>query len=283
MKRPTIIWKYASGLVVGCIESDGVNLTSRFSEAATGLPIGQLLLPYRLLSRDRWHGEAREMPHAMVTQPTGFSITWPESKAHPVRLTMHLTVSEEDVFDITFRAEVQQRLTDYELFQSFYFAREFRGGGYVHALPYETPHVSDLVQVQPVDDPLYREMYLSFPRDERSAAVLCDGRWQRGRHFTRFLPARYYGIPLGYFASASNGIGIAVMGRQDVFAVSMAYNSADVQNSVGQHNSLYLSLLGRTVSPGETVNTGYRMVVGRFGRDARSHLALYEAYRKSAG
>ncbi len=65
---------------------------------------------------------------------------------------------------------------------------------------------------------------------------------------------------------------------RDVFAVSMAYATADPPDRVGQHNSLYLSLFGRDLHPGERWQTVVRLVVGPFGQDPEQHRALYAAF-----
>ncbi len=40
---------------------------------------------------------------------------------------------------------------------------------------------------------------IGTPCNEAAAHCLTDGRWQRGRHFTRFLGARYCALPLGFY------------------------------------------------------------------------------------
>ena len=274
-------WTFESDLIKARVESDGETLKSRFIEKANGGSIGELLLPYRILSRDGWHGEAREMPHRLVPGTDGFEIEWSASISHPARLNMSVKASGEGTFDVRLRAEILGPITGYELFQSWYFARGYQGGAYVTSMKDEHETAPGLLQVRPSDVDIYREMYISFPRDERAAEMLCDGRWQRGRHFTRFLPCRYYALPLGFYANQATGIGIVMMGRrEEVFSVNLAYHSENSQSSVGQHNSFYLSLLGRDVRAGETVETGYRMVIGRFGADARSHLEAWKAYAR---
>lgn len=276
-------WTFESDLIQARVESDGIALRSHYIEKATGVRIGELLLPYRLLSRDGWHGEAREMQHRFTPGQNGYEVDWAATIAHPVNLHMAVQASGEGTFDVTVRAEILGSLPDYELFQSWYFDPGYEAGSYVTPLPYETPSAPGVLQVCPRDGDLYREMYVSFPRDERAAELLCDGRWQRGRHFTRFLPCRYYALPLGFYANRSNGLGIVMMGRrEDTFAVNMAYHSDDPQNSVGCHNSFYLSLLGRDVKAGETVTTRFRMVIGRFGADAGRHLAEWNAWSSAA-
>ncbi len=273
------VWKFESDLIKARVESDGGKLSSEFLEKTTGESIGNLLLPYRILSHDGWHGEAREMPHRFMPGDDGYEIQWPADIGHPVRLGMVVKASGQGTFDVRLRAEILAPIRSYELFQSWYFSPGYQGGAYVVPMADETPTAPGLLQVCPLDVDIYREMYISFPRDERAAEMLCDGRWQRGRHFTRFLPCRYYALPLGFYANPANNIGIVMMGqRRDVFSVNLAYHSDNPQSAVGQHNSFYLSLLGRDVQPGETVEADYRMIIGRFGTNAMSHLGLWNTY-----
>lgn len=265
-------WEYSSGRIEGFFESDGSTLKNESRDTQTGAPIGEMLLPYRLLSRNGWHGEARSMPHAMTVQDNGIQCRWEPTIAHPAELIIRTSLVAEGVFDIDIRVAAWQRLQDYELFYSQYFDRSFRGGAYVRALPAEQNPVTGWTQVFPGADPVFRGMYVAFPRDERGAGMICDGRWQRGRHFTRFVPCRYYAEPLGFYKNADSGLSVSLMAeRENCYAVSMAYHAEDPHDHVGQHNSLYLSLFGRDIQPGEMAAARLRMVVKSSHADALEH------------
>lgn len=275
-------WEFKTPLLAGFFESNGELLTSKTHDPRDGSPVGDILLPYRLLTRDGWHGEAREMPHEMVLVQDGFQLRWAASVAHPADLCITTRLGAPGVFDVVVEVEARALLPRYEVFYSNYFAQTLRAGGYVAALPAESPAVPGWTPVFPVADAIFREMYVAFPRDEAGAELICDGRWQRGRHFTRFLPARYYAEPYAYYHHTKNGLALGLMAsREDAYAVSMAYRAEEANDSVGQHNSLYLSLFGRDVQAGEKAVARLRMVVDESGRDASRHRATFDAFQAS--
>ncbi|OAM91007.1 hypothetical protein OH491_04540 [Termitidicoccus mucosus] len=281
----TTRWEYSTGRIEGFFESDGLHLKNESRDTKDGALIGQLLLPYRLLSRDGWHGEGRETPHAMAVLDNGIECRWPASLAHPADLTIRTTLGGEGVFDVSIRIEARHGFRDYELFYSNYFdriSRSLHGGAYVASLPAEKPVVPGWTQVFPGANPIFREMYIAFPRDEHGAALICDGRWQRGRHFTRFAPCRYYAEPIGFYHNPGTGLAVSMMAsREDCYSVSMAYRADDPHDKVGQHCSLYLSLFGRDIQPGETANARLRMVADDSGADATRHFAHFEEFSNS--
>ncbi len=273
-------WEYSHGEISGFFESDGVHFKNQSHDSVSGAPIGSLMLPYRLLSRNGWHGEARELSHTMTVLQDGIECRWAPSIAHPAELIFQARTVGEGIFDLTFRIAALQKLVDYELFVSQYFDGSFQGGTYVQSLPGESGPVEGWTQVFPDSNPIYREMYIAFPRDERGAGMICDGRWQRGRHFTRFVPCRYYADPFGFYYDANSGLSVSLMGeRENCYAVSMAYHAEDPNDHVGQHNSLYVSLFGRDIQPGETAVARLRLTVERCGKDAQRHFSQFTDFQ----
>lgn len=275
--------RFESDLIAGEVIADG----SRFQVAGlTWKPLdlvvdtGMALAPYRLLARDAWMGEVRQMAHT-ATIGNGMHVSFAPSFIHQAALDFRVSMTRPDALDVTVDIRPCTTYLDYELLISAYLAEGFRPGAYigpgVRGIP-ATPK-----QVRPTHDPVYEDMYVAFPRDERSAALLSDGRWQRGRHFTRFAPVRYHAAPVAFSAHEDSELDVLLMGPpQDVFTVSMAYHADDPADDVGQHRSLYLSLLGRDIHPGERLRTSFRLQLGVFGRSKDDHLAAVDAFLQKA-
>jgi hypothetical protein len=190
---------------------------------------------------------------------------------------MFTLIVSDNAIDCTIDVASYAAYADYELMMSAYFAEGFKPGAYIG--PGVRGPVAEIEQVRPVAAPFLRDLYLAFPRDERAANILTDGRWQRGRHLTRFAPVRYYAIPFGFYSHQATGLDILLMSRaEDVFAVSMAYHSDDPTDDVGQHRSLYLSLFGRDLDPGQRVQTAVRLQLGEWGGDATAHQNQYARF-----
>jgi hypothetical protein len=278
--RQAGVLRFETELLAGVIRADGTHHgVADLVYRPTGVRIDQgiALALYRLLCRDGWMGEAREMGHVAVPTEDGVEVRWEPCLAHQVRLQARFVIREPGLIDCIIDVTGKSFYRDYELFLSSYFTSQFRPGVYLQ--PVHGEDLSGPTQVLPEANPIFREMYLAFPRDERAAHLITDGRWQRGRHWTRFLPARYYGLPLGFYTQREGVVDVLLMGRpSDTFAVNMAYATLDPIDRVGQHNSLYLSLFGRDLHPGERWQTAVRLVVGTFGRDSATHRAQYEHF-----
>lgn len=250
----------------------------------TGAPVGNplicpypLLAPYRILCRNGWMGELRDSAHEASLIDGGVRIVWRARLAHQAEVVMDVLPKEPNAIDLDIEVTGHAEYEAYELLLSNYFAPEFASGAYVKGAR------GQVEQIRPVSNPVFRGMYVAFPRDERSANVMSDGRWQRGRHWTLFLAARYYGCPMGFYAHKEAPVDALVMGLpDDVFGVSMAYADEPHPDGVAQHHSLYLHLFGRTIHPGETRRTRVRLAVGTYGGEADRHFDVYTDFLAEA-
>lgn len=272
--------RFETEMLRGMVVADGQEqVISEVTYKPSGVRVdtGMMLAPYRLLARGAWMGEARVMPHRAEPTGDGIDIVWGASLQHQATLRLRITFPEPGAIDVAIDVTGHALYRDYELFMSSYFREGFRSGAYVAPVLGEA--ADRVVQLRPEANPLFREMYLAFPRDERAANIVTDGRWQRGRHHTRFLPARYYGLPLGFYGQRDGPLDVLFMGSpEDVFAVNMAYATEEPDDHVGQHNSLYLSLFGRDLHPGERWQTRVRLAFGDFDRDPVAHREAYDRF-----
>lgn len=266
--------------ISGVILADGNHQrTTELVYRPSGLHIGDVLLaPYRILARSQWMGELRSMPHRAEPTDHGVRVIWDARLAHQAQVVIEYAVREPNMIDVDVLVTGHHPYPSYELLFSSYFSPGFLGGAYVKATKGD-----GLEQVHPSHHPVYEEMYISFPRDEAAAHAITDGRWQRGRHWTRFLPARYYALPMGYFHHSQEGVDVLVMGvPRDVFAVSMAYAGDQKHDSVAAHNSLYLHLFNADLQAGEAKRTRLRLAVTPSARDGDQHLEVFQQFSREA-
>jgi hypothetical protein len=285
---PEGVLHFRTGGVEGSFLADGRRHgLVRLVHAPTGTSVtgGPLLALYRLLCRGGWMGEAREMPHAVFPRADGVELRWRPSVTHQAALCARLRVRPEAALDLEVGVVGHAFYPGYEVFVSNYLNPVFRPSGYVLPLPGESVDAPGAVRVSPVLSPLYRGMYVSLPRDEAAAHLFTDGRWQRGRHHTRFLPARYYARPLVVACQPETGVDALLVGLDaDVAAVSMAYAGLDgEEDEVARHHSLYVSLWGRDLSPGAAWRTVVRLQVGQWGGEATAHLRVCDGFAADQG
>jgi hypothetical protein len=122
-------------------------------------------------------------------------------------------------------------------------------------------------------------MYNFFPRDERAANVLTDGRGQRGRWYWRTAIGRRYAFPL-VFAGNDAATQVLIGLPDDVNAVGLTYKGDDESDRVAGHHSMYLSLFGRNLHPGEAWRTKVRYVVTALS-DGSDHRELFDSFAGS--
>ncbi len=285
-------WNASSGAmefrlreIEGRIVADGRRQgVSDLVHRPTGTSVGHpdilphpILAPYRLLCRSGWMGELREYMHHASPIDGGMRVVWQARLAHQAVVVMDVRPNEPNAIDLEIEVISLAVYEDYEVFLSNYFAPGFAPGAYVWGAG------GQVEQVRPESNPVFRGMYVAFPRDERSANLMTDGRWQRGRHWTRFVPGRYYGHPIGFCAHEESPVDVLVMGLPgDVFGVSMAYAGDSDTDGLARHRSLYMHLFGQTICPGEARRTRVRLVVGEYGRDVERHLEVYRAFIREA-
>ncbi len=246
--------------------------------------IGDILMtPYRALCRSGWMGELRIMGHTAAPTETGLRVVWRPRLAHLAQVAMDVTPREPNIIDVDFEVVGHQHYPKYEILLSNYFTEHFSGGAYVQPPPYVTERPPMGEFVRPNNEPIYRDMYVGFPRDEASAHILSDGRWQSGRNWTRFLAARYYAHPVGVYSQVDGPLDALVMGlRDDVFSVSMAYSAIGGLDRVAKHYSLYLHLFGEDLAPGALWRTRTRLIVGPYERSADVHQKLLQQFESES-
>jgi len=183
---------------------------------------------------------------------------------------------ESGAIDADIEVEGHGSYADYELLFSNYVAPELRGGLFVKRELFGS--TDDCERIAVTDSPVFRGMYTFFPRDERAANVMTDGRGQRGRHYWRVACGRPYACPMAL--AANDSMLVALMGRpQDVSSVGVTYwADDDSADGVAQHHAQYLSLFARDLHPGEGWRTRVRLALGHESPDPHDQLALFESF-----
>lgn len=203
---------------------------------------------FRALARDAYLTELRATPAKLEPDGATLWVRWDVTLAHQAAVRIGYTPAEPDILDMTVEVAGHAFYPDYELLFSHYTAPDFPAGCRVRAKEFRDGASE---RVLPTDNPVYHGLYNFFPRDDRAARILCDGRGQRGRWYWRTAIGRSYALPLVF---ADNGRVIQwLLGLpDDVNAVGLTYKGDDEKDGVAGHHSMYLSLFGRDLHPGET-------------------------------
>ena len=205
---------------------------------------------YRVLTRNHWLSQCRDVPHGGTVEGDELVVRWPKDSLGPgLECEACYCVSSENSLDLTVTLRNTDRWhRDFELYTSNYFDLSMSPGLYTVA-PFSGPGSAALTL--PGDNPATRGCYLVWPRDNLAAQKFMDGRWEYGTHSpVPWAIGRWLAHPLGFYATDDRRTLVVVMAEaQDCFAVCTSYRSDDPTDGVAPHNSLYHNLIGEDVGP----------------------------------
>lgn len=247
-------------------------------DTATGadltMPPG-VFSPYRVFSTGKRYGNAaRDWPTTPKLRADGaVEVGWAAAKEHPVAIAAVYRWAAPDTLDFEVTVTPEADMQDFELFMSSYFTKGFRAAVYLK--PEGQPDANP--QFVPVDPkPGAQGAYVMFPRDQKAAAVIRDGRWKIPPSPVDWAVEGWLARPLVLRRDAASGVTAVMMcPAADCFAVSSPWNPATPEG--GGYRSLYLSLFGRDLKAGEPAKARCRLVVGRGITDQKA-VELYESY-----
>lgn len=214
---------------------------------------------FRTYARNGWLTELRNTRADVTPRDDGVELVWEPTMRHRVRTTVRICVLEPNIIDADIAIEGLGYYPDYELLFSNYVAAQLRGSAFVKHSVLGATEEHERIDV--IDNPVFHGMYPFFPRDERAANVMTDGRGQRGRHYWKVACGRPYAYPVGM---ASDGRTLVMlMGKpEDVSSVGVTYwADGDASDDVAAHHALYLSLFARDLHPGDGWRTQVRLLV----------------------
>jgi len=216
---------------------------------------------YRVLARNQWFSQCRDLPHAATLEGDALVIRWPLTKkpeepcfAPGVEAEARYRVATANAIDLSITLKNTDRWhRDFELFTSNYFDASMNPGLYT-LTPYRGPvsATNPAVLTQPLDNPCSRFCYNAWPRDIFAAQMFLDGRWEYGLHSpVPWALGRWFAYPFGFYATGDRKTLAVVMAQpDDCFALCTSYHSDDPKDGVAHHNSIYHNLIGRDIGPG---------------------------------
>ncbi len=215
---------------------------------------------YRVFSANKRYGTAAwDWPSQATLRSDGsVQVRWPATADRPFELGAIYRWVTADTLDLETSAQAKSHLPKFESFLAAYFTADF-----TNALVYvkEPPGANGPGFLAAEKDAAY---WHAFPRDDASAAIIKDGRWKYEPNPVDWTLRPQLALPLGIRRAPASDLTAVLMGRpQDCFALFMPYQTEP-------HYSMYLSLFGTDLAPGQTVSTHTRLVV-------RSHLSNEQA------
>ncbi len=242
---------------------------------------------YRVLARNHWLSQCRDVPHTGALEGDEVVIRWPKDALGPgLDAEAGYRVSSEHSIDLRVTLSSAGRWhRDLELYTSNYFAHDMAPGLYT-VTPFSGPvsAANPGVATRPADNPATRFCYQVWPRDVFGAQRFTDGRWEYGTHSpVPWAIGRWFAYPFGFYATEDRRTLAVVMARAaDCFALCSSYRSDDPGDAVAHHNSLYHNLIGEDAGPGWQRTVCQRLVLTDWA-DEDAPLKAFRAFAQKDG
>ncbi len=183
---------------------------------------------------------------------------WPSAADRPFELRAVYRWADPNTLDVETIVQAKTNLTRFEVFLASYFSEAFTNAAVSVRSNGQTRFEAA--------DKRYGA-WQAFPRDDQAAAIIQDGRWKFPPYPVDWVARTPLAKPLGVRRCAVNGLDAVVMSPPaDCFAVMTPFDA-------DPHRSMYLSLFGRDLKPGEVARARARLIIGvRLSGDAIERL-----------
>lgn len=260
-------FRFDTGAIAGVFREGGVSIGLVPAELKGGEALAKtpgLLNYYRIFTTNKRLGESmRTVPSvATVVDAKTIRARWEPTEELPFALTATYSWSAPDTLDVETVVEAKADLPEFEVFLSSYMTDAFP----VVQVYARRPGEKDRFMTA---DPGAGQWQM-FPRDADAVRLIKDGRWTFPPSPVDWAIRPDYAAPLLYRRHADSKLAVVQMSRpENCYAVSMPCNNEP-------HNSMYFSLFGKTLAPGDTVRAHTRMIVAAL--DENEMVARYEAF-----
>lgn len=263
---------FDTGALRGTLHAGGklIGLRPLF-ETASGAEISGtygLFSPYRMLSADARYGVAAwTWAGRSALQDDGAVKTdWSPDAEHPYGLTAIYRFTSPAVLDLELAVTPQKDLRHFELFLASYLQGFPSSSVYVASQPAKGGQPG-LMEAVPAAG-----KWQMFPRDGIAEQYVADNRWQRPPNPVTWAMMPRLAAPLAVRRDAKTGLAVLIMApAEDCFAVATPFGEEP-------HRSVYLSLFGRDLKPGQRAVARARLVVAR-GLSDEEAIGLCQKYR----
>jgi sugar phosphate isomerase/epimerase len=204
-----------------------------------------LLTLYRVFTRNHRFGEsAYEWPEReIISNGDTVEMRWPATATRPFELQARYTFPEPNMVKLEVNVTARAELVDFEVQTASYFDTTFpRAEVQIGAEKFAT-------------SPAQVGTWHAFPRDERSIAIINDGRWRQGSSPVTFTVREPFSTPLSIRRHASDKLSATLKSSaEDCFAIYTAHDGE-------AHFSNYHALFGRTIPAGTTATASVVLTI----------------------
>jgi len=232
---------------------------------------------FKLMSVNQIMGQPRSMERTTQASADWVEVKWSATEAHKGEVIARYEVAEANAVDVTVTVRSQGAYRDYELFMSNYFDKVLRPHVYLQSRGKKPPQL-----VVPMVNDVFRDTVLVFPRDQHSARLCLDGRWDRNEWKTptvQMCPVRRYAHCLAFLTDPEEKLGVVLMSHfRHCYAISTRYHADDDADRLTTYSAFDFSLFGDDLLPGVERTVKVRLALIPLDGDLGRPLELYEAF-----
>ncbi len=214
---------------------------------------------YRVFTADTRYGSgAWHWPsEAQLRADGSVEVRWTATKDRPFELRAVYKWATPSALDVETSVEARTNLTKFESFLASYFSPSFTNSLVYVGGAAGGPGVPAFT---PAEQPA--GVWQAFPRDDAAVSVIRDGRWTHPPSPVDWTIMPRLAKPIGLRRNMAAGLTAIVMAPpNDCFAVLTPHQTE-------AHRSMYLSLFGRDLKPGETASAHARLLIAAKPSDA---------------
>jgi hypothetical protein len=249
-------FSFDTGVLRGVLRQEGksiglipVTYTADGSEIAAG---EGLFNHYRVFTYGKRYGYgARRWPSTAELRTDGsVEVLWTATPDRPFELWATYSWVAPNAIDLVTIVRAEMKLEAFEVFLASYYRPAFTDS---RVWASRDPRWGPKAGFVSADRELGE--WLAFPRDERAAEVIVDGRWALEPHPLEWTLMPSFERPLAIRRDPRSGLTMIVMTRRDdCFGILTPYGKES-------HISNYMSLFGHDIEAGETASARSRLVV----------------------
>jgi len=232
---------------------------------------------FKLMSVNQIMGQPRHMERTTQTSDNWVEVKWSATDGHKGEVTARYEVAETNAVDVTVTVRSQGAYRGYELFMSNYFDKVLRPHVYLQSRGKKPAQL-----VVPMANDVFRDTVLVFPRDQHSARLCLDGRWERSEWSTpivQMCPVRRYAHCLAFLTDPDKKLGVVLMSQpRDCYAISTRYHADDDADRLTTYSAFDLSLFGDDLLPSVERTVKVRLALIPLDGELGRPLELYQAF-----
>jgi len=203
---------------------------------------------YRVFSANKRYGTAAwDWPSEAKLRPDGsVEVHWPSAADRPFELRAVYRWAAPGTLDLETVVQAKTNLANFEAFLASYFSQ-----GFTNSCVYVRSNGQAWLEAADRDYGVWQ----AFPSDDKAASIIQDGRWKFPPSPVEWVIRPSLAKPLGVRRCPLNDLRAVLMSPpQACFAVLTPFDTEP-------HRSMYLSLFGRDLKPGEIARARARLVI----------------------